>query len=100
MAETRSKSNEKHLKKLDREVSDLGVAFKSSDQTFKVVCTKQERMEQLMLDMNRKYESVVSMLAQMSGSKRDQKDKGVVETITTPHRGSGILELEHENFSE
>ncbi|KAL2542978.1 Uncharacterized protein Adt_03956 [Abeliophyllum distichum] len=93
MAETRSKSNEEHLKKLDREVSDLGMAIKSSDQTLKAVCTKQERMEQLMMHMNGKYESIVSMLAQMSGNKLDQKEKRAIG-IATPHTGSRVLEFE------
>ncbi|KAL2465935.1 Uncharacterized protein Adt_41786 [Abeliophyllum distichum] len=98
MAETRSKSNEKHLKKLDREVSDLGMAIKSSDQTLKAVCTKQERMEQLMMDMNGKYESIVSMLAQMSGNKLDQKEKRAIG-IATPHTSSRVLEFEPGNTS-
>lgn len=32
MVETRSKSNEEHLKRLDNEIADLGVVFKTNDQ--------------------------------------------------------------------
>ncbi|KAL2492984.1 Uncharacterized protein Adt_28612 [Abeliophyllum distichum] len=55
-------------------------------------------MEQLMMDMNGKYESIVSMLAQMSENKLDQKEKRAVG-ITTPHTGSRVLEFEPGNTS-
>ncbi|KAL2527082.1 Uncharacterized protein Adt_12136 [Abeliophyllum distichum] len=90
MVKLRSKSNEENLKKLEREVTDLGVAFKSSDQTLKGVCTKKEKMEQLIMDMNNKYESIVSMLAQMSASKGNQRDKQVEGTWTPPQSSSGV----------
>lgn len=63
MAERRSKSNEEHLKWLDKEVADLGLACKSTDQTLKLLCGRQDRMEQMMGEMNKKYETIVTILA-------------------------------------
>ncbi|CAA2976825.1 Hypothetical predicted protein [Olea europaea subsp. europaea] len=93
MAETRSKSNEEHLKKLDKEISDLGMAFKSSDQILKVVYTKQDRMVHLMGEMNSKYESIVSMLAHMNGGKVGHKEKQVEGYSTSSQTSSDIPPL-------
>lgn len=58
----------------------------------KVVCTKQDRMEKLMGEMNSKYENIVSMLAQMSSSKGDPKDKQVEVSGTPTQNSSGNLQ--------
>lgn len=80
MAETQSKSNEDHLKWLDKEVTNLRVALKSLGQMLKVLSTKHDRLEEMIGEMNQKYESIIIMLAQMNRVKlilRKNKSKEV-----------------------
>ncbi|CAA3010704.1 Hypothetical predicted protein [Olea europaea subsp. europaea] len=77
MTETRSKMNEEHLKRLDKEIADLGVVFKTNDQLLQALCTRQDRMEQMMGEMKANPESMVLMLAQLAGNRADYKEKQV-----------------------
>ncbi|KAL2465966.1 Uncharacterized protein Adt_41817 [Abeliophyllum distichum] len=77
--ETRQKSSEDYWKRLDKDVSDLGIAFTllfgradSSEKTLKTLFGKQEKIENYMLEMNEKYDSIVAMLAKLSVSKDKQ----------------------------
>lgn len=92
MAETRSKSNEEHLKRLDKEISDLGVVFKTNEQVLQDVCTRQDQTEQMMGEIKATQESTVLMLAQLTGSKADGKE-GQVEVYGSPSQttSGGIL---------
>lgn len=80
-------------------MSDLGVTVNTSDLTMKAVCTKRERMKQLMVDMNHKYESIVSMLAQMNGQKGGNKDKQAEGSVTLTPTSSGTLTPESDYSS-
>lgn len=64
--DTRANAADEHLKKLDLEVVDLGIAFKvvtsrlknrleSIDQSLQVLGHWQERTEDVVLDLNQKY---------------------------------------------
>ncbi|KAL2470648.1 Uncharacterized protein Adt_38784 [Abeliophyllum distichum] len=88
MTETRSKTHEEHLCKMDKEIGDLSAAYKalsskveSSDLTLKVLCNRQERVENIMTEMNQKYESLVAMMAQINGGRNDTKEKQAESSV-------------------
>ncbi|KAL2486237.1 Uncharacterized protein Adt_30993 [Abeliophyllum distichum] len=91
MTETRSKTHEEHLHKMDKEMGDLSAAYKavsskveSSDLTLKVFLS---RVENILTEVNQKYESLVAMIAQISGVKNDTKEKQAESFV--PHNVSG-----------
>ncbi|KAL2540199.1 Uncharacterized protein Adt_01177 [Abeliophyllum distichum] len=97
MTETRSKTHEEHLRKMDKKMGDLNAAYKavsskveSSDLTLKVLCNRQEKLENLMSDMNHKYETLVAMMAQLNGSRSEAKDKQADSSIP-PSTFGGVL---------
>ncbi|KAL2492925.1 Uncharacterized protein Adt_28553 [Abeliophyllum distichum] len=64
MSETRSKVQEEHLKKIDRELGELSAAYRtvinkvdSSDLTLKALGNRQEKIENIVTDINQKYET-------------------------------------------
>ncbi|KAL2526131.1 Uncharacterized protein Adt_11185 [Abeliophyllum distichum] len=82
MSETRSKAQEEHLKKIDREMGELSAAYRtvinkveSFDLTLKVLGNRQEKIENIVSDINQKYETLVAMMAQISGNMKEGKDK-------------------------
>ncbi|KAL2497856.1 Uncharacterized protein Adt_23406 [Abeliophyllum distichum] len=71
--ETRQEATKDHLRKKEKDISDLGLAYStlsskidSSYKNMKTMCCKQDRMEELMQNMNSKYESIVAMLARLN----------------------------------
>ncbi|KAL2491568.1 Uncharacterized protein Adt_27196 [Abeliophyllum distichum] len=82
MSETRSKAQEQHLKKMDTEMCELSSAYRAvahkvdtSNLTLKVLGNMQEKVKNIMTDMNQKYETLVAMMAQISGNKNEGEDK-------------------------
>ncbi|KAL2475270.1 Uncharacterized protein Adt_36006 [Abeliophyllum distichum] len=80
MTEMRSKTHEEHSWKVDREMSDLSVAYRaiaskveSSDLTLKVLGNRRKKIENFMNDMNQKYEMLVAMMAQINGNRKELK---------------------------
>ncbi|KAL2490988.1 Potassium transporter 7 [Abeliophyllum distichum] len=51
--------------------------MESSDKVLKSMCCKQDRMEDLLQDINTKYESLVAMMARMNVAQNDQRNKQV-----------------------
>ncbi|KAL2505089.1 Uncharacterized protein Adt_20710 [Abeliophyllum distichum] len=95
MTGTRSKTHEEHLRKMDKKMGDLNAVYKavsskveSSDLTLKVLCNRQEKLENLMSDMNHKYETLVAMMAQLNGSRSEAKDKQADSSIPPSTFGS------------
>ncbi|KAL2506908.1 Uncharacterized protein Adt_22529 [Abeliophyllum distichum] len=79
--DTRQKATEEHLRKIDKNLSDLGLAYStlngkidSSDKVLKSMCCKQEKMEHYMQEMNKKYDSIIAMLAKLSVSRDKQPE--------------------------
>ncbi|KAL2480758.1 Uncharacterized protein Adt_33724 [Abeliophyllum distichum] len=79
--DTRQKATEEHLRKIDKDLSDLGLAYStlngkidSSDKVLKSMCCKQEKMEHYMQEMNEKYDSIIAMLAKLSVSRDKQPE--------------------------
>ncbi|KAL2461714.1 Uncharacterized protein Adt_45134 [Abeliophyllum distichum] len=71
-------SNEEHLQKVDKEMENLNLTVRvvtskvdSCDLTLKVLCNRQEKMENIMSDMNQNYETLVAMMAQISGDRNE-----------------------------
>ncbi|KAL2505460.1 Uncharacterized protein Adt_21081 [Abeliophyllum distichum] len=67
---------------MDREMGELSAAYRivinmvdSSDLTLKVLGNRQEKIENIMTDINQKYETLVVMMAQISGNMKEGKDK-------------------------
>ncbi|KAL2505826.1 Uncharacterized protein Adt_21447 [Abeliophyllum distichum] len=67
--ETQQEAIEDHHRKIEKDISDLGLAYStlfgkidSSYKTLKNMCYKQDRMDELMQDMNSKYESIVAII--------------------------------------
>ncbi|KAL2505058.1 Uncharacterized protein Adt_20679 [Abeliophyllum distichum] len=96
MTETRSKTHKEHLRKMDKEMGDLSAAYKavsnkveSSYLTLKVLCNRQERFENIMTEMNKNYENLVAMMAQISGGRNDTKDKEVDSSVPQNMFGPG-----------
>ncbi|KAL2472167.1 Uncharacterized protein Adt_40303 [Abeliophyllum distichum] len=84
--DTRQKVTVEHLRKIDKDLSDLGLAYStlngkidSSDKILKSMCCKQDKMEELMQDMNSKYESLVAMMAILNVTQNEQKKNKQVE---------------------
>ncbi|KAL2492421.1 Uncharacterized protein Adt_28049 [Abeliophyllum distichum] len=97
MTETRSKTHEDHSRKVDKEIGDLSAAYKavsskveSSDLTLKVLCNRQERVENILTEVNQKYESLVAMMAQISGVRNDTKEKQVESSVPQNVSGPGM----------
>ncbi|KAL2526310.1 Uncharacterized protein Adt_11364 [Abeliophyllum distichum] len=49
----------------------------SSDKFLENLCCKQDRVEDLLQDINSKYESLVAMMARMNVNQNDQRNKQV-----------------------
>ncbi|KAL2532736.1 Uncharacterized protein Adt_06087 [Abeliophyllum distichum] len=65
MTETRSKTHEENSRKVDKEIGDLSAAYKalsskveSSDLTLKVLCNRQERVENILTEEKQAESSV------------------------------------------
>ncbi|KAL2527599.1 Uncharacterized protein Adt_12653 [Abeliophyllum distichum] len=75
--DTRQKATEEHLRKIDRDFSDLGLAYSPLNGKIKRMCCKQDRIEELMQDMNSKYESLVAMMSRLNATQNEQRNKQV-----------------------
>ncbi|KAL2512331.1 hypothetical protein Adt_17931 [Abeliophyllum distichum] len=82
MSQKGSKTQEEHLRKVDREMGELSAAYRvvankvdSSYLTLKVLGTRHEKIKNIMTNMNQKYETLVAMMAQISGIKKKGKNK-------------------------
>ncbi|KAL2506686.1 Uncharacterized protein Adt_22307 [Abeliophyllum distichum] len=82
--ETRQKATEEHLKKMDKDLSNLGLDYytlssktDSSNKVLKSMYCKQDRVEELLQDMNSKYESIVAMMARLNMAQNDQRNNQV-----------------------
>ncbi|KAL2532846.1 Uncharacterized protein Adt_06197 [Abeliophyllum distichum] len=77
MAKTSSKAHEEHLRKVDKEMGDLNAAFRA------------------MTNINQKYESLVAMMAQLRGRRKEAKDKQAESSSpqATPGGGFGSNKL-------
>ncbi|KAL2526989.1 Uncharacterized protein Adt_12043 [Abeliophyllum distichum] len=94
MSKTRSKVQEEHLKKINREMGELSASYRtvinkidSSDLTLKVLENRQEKIDNIVTDINKKYETLVAMMAHISGNMKESKDKQA-ESFA-PHIRSG-----------
>lgn len=52
----------------DKELADLGTVYQSTKQSVKLMCSRHDKLEVLMLEMNDKYESLVATMAKMNGN--------------------------------
>ncbi|KAL2460887.1 Uncharacterized protein Adt_44307 [Abeliophyllum distichum] len=102
MTETRSKTHEEHSRKVDKEIGDLSAAYKalsskveSYDLTLKVLCNRQERVENILTEVNQKYESLVAMMAQISGVRNDTKEKQAKSSVPQNVSGPGPVMGSH-----
>jgi len=100
--ETRSKAMEEHFMKYDKEINELEVAFQDVKSYVKAVDERIAgrldtiegaiaKMNKRMADTLDKYESVLSMMAQMANGKGNGKEK-IEEISSSPcFSGTGIL---------
>lgn len=87
---------------MEKELKDLSVVYQSIDQVVKHLCSRQDKLKNLMIEMNNKYKNIVSMMAKFNGRTLQSEsgnysnqgiDKGIqIEGHRTPVlTGEGVL---------